>query len=49
MADWLEKAKQIGPGYTRWELAYNRRLDCKRGERGAFQCQAVGMPSTAEY
>ena len=46
LQDWLAKAKQIGPGYTRWELAYNRRIECQKAASGGFQCQATAMPCT---
>ena len=44
LQDWLDKARQIGPEYTRWELAYDRRRSCDRGANAAYYCRAVGMP-----
>ncbi len=44
LQDWLAKAKAIGPGYTRWQLAHNRRIDCRRPAPGAFRCQAIALP-----
>jgi hypothetical protein len=44
LEDWLAKAKAIGPGYTRWQPAYNRRIDCRKEPSGQFQCQAIARP-----
>jgi hypothetical protein len=46
MEDWLVRARELGVGYMRWELAYNRRVDCKRADGPKYQCQAIGMPCT---
>ena len=43
LADWIEKAANIGPGYTRWELAYNRAIECEKTTDG-LRCQAVARP-----
>ena len=48
LQDWLTKAQQIGAGFTRWELAYNRQITCVKNAGGGFQCQAVGMPCTIQ-
>ncbi len=48
LQDWLAQAKAIGPGYTRWQLAHNRRIDCQRPTPGVFpgmfRCQAIALP-----
>ena len=46
LQDWLAKAKAIGPGYTRWQLAYDRRIDCQQPAPGMFRCQAIALPCT---
>ena len=43
LADWHAKAREAGPGYTRWELAFDRRIDCTRTPSG-FSCQAIAAP-----
>jgi hypothetical protein len=45
--DWLAMAARIGPGYTRWQIAYNRRIDCRRVAEG-HECQAIGRPCTVK-
>jgi hypothetical protein len=37
-----------GEQFTRWGIAWNRRLDCKRTDKGVFRCQAIGHPCTIE-
>ena len=46
LADWTDRARQIGPEYTRWQLAFDRSIDCSRTADGGFLCQAVGRPCT---
>ena len=49
LADWLEKAKQNGPEYVRWELAFNRRIECSKIATGEFRCQAIGRPCSIQH
>lgn len=46
--DWMAKARAIGPGYTRWQIAFNRRIDCTRIDPNRFQCQAIALPCTVK-
>ena len=48
LQDWTQQAEKIGRGYTRWQIAFNRRIDCTKTAAGTFQCQAVGQPCTVE-
>jgi hypothetical protein len=48
LESWLGLAQQYGPGYTRWQLADGRVLNCRRLPAGAFQCQAAGAPCTIQ-
>jgi hypothetical protein len=45
---WLAEARKIGPGYTRWQIANNRKLECTKTTTGAHRCQATGAPCTIE-
>ena len=47
LADWLEKAARLGPGYTRWQLAIDRSIDCRNSPAGIL-CLAVGRPCVIE-
>ncbi len=44
MSDWLTRAAQNGPEWTRWQLAGNRRIGCVPVASGRFRCQAAGRP-----
>lgn len=46
LESWLGLAQQSGAGYTRWQLAERRALNCRRLQAGGFQCQAAGAPCT---
>lgn len=46
LADWTAEARRLGPGYTRWQLAWDRAITCSRTPAGAFRCQASGRPCT---
>lgn len=48
LAHWQRLAGAHGPGFTRWNLAWNRRLLCEKTARGAFKCQASGAPCTIQ-
>lgn len=43
LADWIAKAARLGPGYTRWQIAVDRRIDCRNSPAGML-CLAVGRP-----
>ena len=45
---WREGARLLGEGYTRWEIAWRRRIECTRLPDGRFQCQALGRPCTIQ-
>jgi hypothetical protein len=45
LESWLAGAEQHGVEYTRWGIAWNRRLECTH-EKGVFSCQAAGHPCT---
>ena len=45
MANWTELARRIGQGYTRWQLAENRTVQCARIP-GGFRCRAGAAPCT---
>ena len=47
LQDWTEKAGESGLGYTRWQIAYNRRIECRK-VGPVHECQAVGMPCTVK-
>jgi hypothetical protein len=44
LADWTEKARRDGEAFTRWQLAWNRRLTCEPADSGLYQCTALGRP-----
>lgn len=46
--DWLQQAKKHGPEYTRWQIAFDRRIDCTKTAAGLYHCQAVGKPCAAK-
>ena len=46
LESWVARANEHGEEYTRWGIAWNRQLDCKRTEAGLFQCKAIGHPCT---
>ena len=46
LASWREGARLVGEGYTRWEIAWKRRIDCRKLSDGRFQCQAIAQPCT---
>jgi hypothetical protein len=46
LESWLGLAQQSGAGYTRWQLADRRALNCRPLPVGGFQCQAAGAPCT---
>lgn len=41
---WLVEAGRLGVAYTRWQLAFDRRLACTRTPDGAHTCRAHGRP-----
>ena len=45
LADWTAQAAKLGEGYTRWQIAFNRRFDCKPAASGV-SCQAIARPCT---
>ena len=46
LADWTAAAKKLGDGFTRWQLADERRLACERAKPGGWICRASGKPCT---
>jgi hypothetical protein len=46
LESWIAHASRYGEGYTRWGIAWNRRLDCTRTDVGLFRCKANGHPCT---
>ncbi len=48
LANWVEKAGKIGPGYTRWQLAYDRRIDCSKASAG-YSCHAIARPCMIKH
>ena len=49
LASWVSQVRDsAGVGYTRWELAWNRRLLCLSGS-GEFRCVATGQACTIEH
>jgi len=48
LQSWRDGARLVGEGYTRWEIAWKRRIDCKRVADGGFQCQAIAQPCTIQ-
>jgi hypothetical protein len=48
LESWGAGARQYGIEYTRWGIAWNRRLDCTRTPAGLFACQAIGHPCTLQ-
>lgn len=46
LESWVAGAKQLGEEFTRWAIAYNRRIDCARTSTGLHRCKAVGQPCT---
>ena len=44
LMDWTEQARKLDPAYTRWQIAYNRRIDCSGAPAPGFKCQAIGRP-----
>ena len=46
LESWVAGAKQHGAEYTRWGIAWNRRLGCTRMPDGKFSCRAEGHPCT---
>jgi hypothetical protein len=43
LADWIAQARKLGEGYTRWQIAFNRRFDCQPAPPGV-SCQAIARP-----
>ena len=48
LAHWQRLAGEHGPGFTRWNLAWNRRLLCEKTAQGTFKCQASAAPCTIQ-
>jgi hypothetical protein len=48
LKEWTEAAQKHGPGYTRWQLALNRKFDCKKKPDGQHACVAAGTPCTIQ-
>ena len=46
---WVGHARRLGEQYTRWGIAWNRRIDCSPLEHGGFRCQASGQPCTIQH
>lgn len=46
LASWVARAGRYGEPYTRWGIAWNRRLDCTRTDGGLYRCTAIGHPCT---
>ncbi len=44
LADWVEQARSGGVAFTRWQLAWNRRLICEPEADGRVRCVARGRP-----
>jgi hypothetical protein len=44
LESWVSRAAKYGEPYTRWGIAWNRRLDCARTDTGLFRCTASGRP-----
>lgn len=48
LESWSKGAQLHGEQFTRWGIAWNRRLDCTRTAAGTFRCQAAGHPCTIQ-
>ena len=46
LEQWQGLAAAVGPEYTRWGIAWNRRIRCEAIAGGMFRCQASGAPCT---
>ena len=46
LASWTRLAEAHGPGYTRWAIAWGRRIECQRTADGGHSCRASGRPCT---
>ena len=44
LAEWTMRAGTHGVAYTRWQLAWNRRLTCDAHPGGGHRCVARGRP-----
>lgn len=44
LQSWTERAGELGIEFTRWQLAWNRRLSCEPAGGGPFRCTARGRP-----
>lgn len=44
LLDWTEQARKLDPSYTRWQIAFNRRIECTGGPASGFKCQAIARP-----
>ena len=44
LRSWTDNAGQIGIEFTRWQLAWNRRLTCTPLSNGTVRCTARGHP-----
>ncbi len=44
LADWVDQSRAIGVAYTRWQLAWNRRLICDAADGAKVRCTARGRP-----
>lgn len=48
MSRWLSQAAKFGQGYTRWQLAGNRRVFCAKTAAGHHTCAVTGEPCTVK-
>jgi hypothetical protein len=49
LANWVVRASRHGEQFTRWGIAWNRRLDCSRTDAGLLRCQATARPCTIRH
>jgi hypothetical protein len=49
LASWVGHASRLGAQYTRWGIAWNRRIECKQLNAGVFSCRASGQPCAIHH
>jgi hypothetical protein len=49
MLSWIKLAEAHGPGFVRFQLAWDRQSVCTRAETGSFRCQTAGRPCTISH
>lgn len=49
LESWTSGARLSGEAFTRWGIAWNRRLECNRTDAGTYRCQASGHPCSIRH